>query len=78
MITIAILIFVAGLVYAVIRITTPKAPDKAQNYTLDERYNAAKVEKQKEIDRILEKINKKGIASLSSHEKELLDDYSRN
>lgn len=75
----AIVLFVAGIVYAVIRITSPKPMHaKEQNYTIDEKYNAAKVEKQKEIDRILEKINKNGVQSLNSREKQLLDDYSKN
>lgn len=75
----AIVLFVAGIVYAVIRITGPKPMHaKEQNYTIDEKYNAAKVEKQKEIDRILEKINKNGVQSLNSREKQLLDDYSKN
>lgn len=79
MMLVVIVLFVAGLVYAVIRITSPKLTHtKEQNYTLDEKYNAAKVEKQKEIDRILEKINKNGVQSLNSREKQLLDDYSKN
>jgi len=79
MITICIVLFVAGLIYAVMRITGSNVPHtKEQNYTIDEKYNAAKVEKQKEIDRILEKINKNGVQSLNSREKQLLDDYSKN
>lgn len=79
MMLVAIVLFVAGLIYAVIRITNHNASHtKEQNYTLDEKYNAAKVEKQKEIDRILEKINKNGVQSLNSREKQLLDDYSKN
>ncbi len=79
MMLVAIVLFVAGLVYAVIRITSPKSTHtKEQNYTLDEKYNAVKIEKQKEIDRILEKINKNGVQSLNSREKQLLDDYSKN
>ena len=45
--------------------------------TLDDRYNASKVETQKEIDRLLEKIHKKGYNSLSNKEKELLNEYSQ-
>lgn len=45
--------------------------------TIDEKYNAAKVNKENEIDAILDKINKKGINSLSTNEKEKLDKYSR-
>ena len=46
--------------------------------TIDDKYNAKKKAKQKEIDRILEKINSKGVESLTKQEKALLDEYSAN
>lgn len=46
-------------------------------YNIDQQYNAAKKEKQDEVDRILDKINKKGINSLSKKEKDILDEYSK-
>lgn len=46
-------------------------------YTADDQYNAEKVSRKKEIDRILDKIGKKGIDSLTSKEKALLDAYSK-
>ena len=46
-------------------------------YTVDDRYNAEKVEQQKELDRILDKIARKGMGSLTRKEKEMLDAYSR-
>lgn len=45
--------------------------------TLDDRYNASKVETQKEIDRLLDKISKNGYKSLTKREKELLNEYSK-
>jgi membrane associated rhomboid family serine protease len=45
-------------------------------YSVDHKYNEEKVTKQKEIDKILDKINKKGIESLSSKEKEKLKQFS--
>ncbi|HWB26381.1 MAG TPA: rhomboid family intramembrane serine protease [Chitinophagaceae bacterium] len=48
-----------------------------KNYTLDQRYNMDKIDKQKEIDRILDKINRSGIKSLTPKEKQVLDEYSR-
>jgi membrane associated rhomboid family serine protease len=48
-----------------------------QFYNIDHRYNAQKADKQKEIDRLLEKIHKKGMSSLTKKEKEILADYSR-
>jgi membrane associated rhomboid family serine protease len=52
---------------------------KAQlaNYTLDQRYNAQKADKQREIDRILDKIHKKGMESLTSKERQMLKEYSK-
>jgi len=47
-------------------------------YTIDEKYNVEKNNRQQEIDRILEKINKKGMNSLSKEEKEKLEEYSRS
>lgn len=47
------------------------------NYSIDDRFNASKAEQEKEVDRILEKINKRGMASLTSKEKALLEHYSK-
>jgi membrane associated rhomboid family serine protease len=46
-------------------------------YSVDHRYNAQRVERQKEIDRILEKISSKGIKSLTRKEKEILEQHSK-
>jgi membrane associated rhomboid family serine protease len=48
------------------------------NYSIDHRYNEAKNKSQQEIDAILDKINKKGIDSLSKKEKEILKQHSNN
>lgn len=46
-------------------------------FDIDDRYNEEKVNRQQEIDRILDKIGRKGIDSLTPKEKQALDDYSR-
>ncbi len=46
-------------------------------YNIDQRYNAEKVDKQKELDRLLEKIHQKGMKSLSAKEKSTLAEYSK-
>ncbi len=46
------------------------------HYTIEDKYNLDKVSKQKEIDRILEKISKSGMSSLTKKEKDTLKDYS--
>ena len=51
--------------------------DKKQHYTIDHKYNENKVNKQKELDNLLDKISKKGIQSLTQEEKKKLDELSR-
>ncbi|MBE7174226.1 MAG: rhomboid family intramembrane serine protease [Williamsia sp.] len=48
-----------------------------EHYSIDHKYNEAKHVQQKEIDRILDKINSRGMSSLSKKEREDLDRYSR-
>ncbi|MBC7863193.1 MAG: rhomboid family intramembrane serine protease [Bacteroidia bacterium] len=48
-----------------------------KNYTIDHKYNEKKLNKQQELDRLLDKISSKGIDSLSSKEKEKLKEYSK-
>lgn len=48
-----------------------------KNYSLDQRYNMDKLDRQKEVDRILDKINRSGMKSLTAKEKKVLDEYSR-
>jgi membrane associated rhomboid family serine protease len=48
------------------------------HYSIDHQYNLEKTLRQKEIDRILDKISKHGIKSLSSKEKALLEAYSKS
>lgn len=54
-----------------------KAPKKTlQTYTVDDLYNEQRVNKEKEVDKILEKIHKRGIDSLTAKEKITLEEYS--
>lgn len=48
-----------------------------KNLTKDQKYNHIKVNKEKEVDRILEKIHQRGLKSLSNKEKKFLDEHSR-
>lgn len=43
----------------------------------DDKYNISKVEKEKELNRLLEKINKKGLQNLSAAEKKRLKELSQ-
>jgi membrane associated rhomboid family serine protease len=47
------------------------------NYTLDQKYNAERADQQKEVDRILDKIGRHGMKSLSKNERETLRSYSK-
>jgi len=47
-------------------------------YTVDQRYNIQKRSKEEEVDRILDKINRKGIKSLSQRERSLLKEYAES
>ncbi|TAH04129.1 MAG: rhomboid family intramembrane serine protease [Sphingobacteriales bacterium] len=51
--------------------------NQTYNYTVDDRYNAKEKNTQQEVDRILEKIHRKGINSLSRKEKEILEEFSK-
>ena len=46
-------------------------------YDIDDKYNNDKVKNQQKLDKILDKITKKGIKSLSKKEKKQLEEYSK-
>jgi hypothetical protein len=47
------------------------------NLTKEDKYNLTKRNKQEELDKVLEKIHKEGMNSLSDKEKRLLQEYSK-
>lgn len=51
--------------------------DKTKNYTIDDRYNAAKREREKEIDHLLSKMGKNGIDDLSEKDRKRLNELSQ-
>lgn len=52
-------------------------PNKEKNYTIDNRYNAAKREREKEIDLLLSKMGKNGVNDLSPKDRKRLDELSK-
>lgn len=50
---------------------------KHHTYTIDQKYNIQKKHKQEELDELLDKINKRGIHSLSQKEKDRLKELSK-
>ena len=53
------------------------SPKKDKNYTIDDRYNSEKLERQKEIDHLLSKMGKNGIADLSEKDRKRLEELSK-
>ena len=53
------------------------SPKKDKNYTIDDRYNSEKLERQKEIDHLLSKMRKNGIVDLSEKDRKRLDELSQ-
>lgn len=53
------------------------SPKKDKNYTIDDRYNSKKLERQKEIDYLLSKMGKNGIEDLSEKDRKRLDELSQ-
>ncbi|GGP04092.1 hypothetical protein GCM10010992_15020 [Cloacibacterium rupense] len=51
--------------------------DKTKNYTIDDRYNAAKREREKEIDHLLSKMGKNGIDDLNEKDRKRLNELSQ-
>ncbi|THU34076.1 rhomboid family intramembrane serine protease [Niastella caeni] len=80
-----LLIAVPTLVFIYLIITRPHIlmidnlffKTHTDHYSIDHKYNETKANQQQEIDRILDKISKRGINSLSQKEKKMLKDYSK-
>lgn len=53
------------------------APSKDKNLTIDQKHNAEKREREKEIDQLLNKIGKKGVNDLSEKDRKRLDELSK-
>jgi hypothetical protein len=49
----------------------------SNSLTIDNKYNIQQTNKQQELDKILDKINKKGMKSLTAKEKQALEEYSK-
>ena len=46
-------------------------------YSIDHEYNVRRADQQQEVDRILDKISRSGMGSLSRKEKRVLKEYSK-
>ena len=54
-----------------------KSRNQNRYFDIDHKYNEDKVNKQKELDRLLDKISREGIGSLTEKERKKLDEYSK-
>lgn len=53
------------------------SPDKTRNYTIDDKFNSEKRDREKEIDELLSKMGKNGLDDLSERDRKRLDELSR-
>ena len=53
-------------------------PEKEKNYTIDDKFNSDKREREKEIDRLLSKMGKNGVNDLSAKDRRRLDELSKH
>ncbi len=53
------------------------SPNPEKNYTIDDRYNAEKRAREKEIDALLSKMGKNGIEDLSEKDRNRLNELSK-
>jgi membrane associated rhomboid family serine protease len=80
-----LLILVPSVVFVYVIITRPEVLfvdnlfHKTQKdfYSVDHEWNARRADQQEEVDRILDKISRSGMGSLSRKEKQTLRDYSK-
>lgn len=52
-------------------------PDEERNYTIDDKFNSEKRDREKEIDHLLSKMGKNGVNDLSAKDRKRLDELSR-
>jgi hypothetical protein len=52
-------------------------PDREKQYTIDDQFNSDRREREKEIDRLLEKMGKNGIEDLSKKDRNRLEELSK-
>jgi membrane associated rhomboid family serine protease len=81
-----LLILVPAVAFVYIIITRPEVlwvnnlfyKTQQDFYSIDHEYNVRRADQQQEVDRILDKISRSGMGSLSRKEKRALKDYSKN
>ncbi|HEY8936237.1 MAG TPA: DUF6576 domain-containing protein [Cyclobacteriaceae bacterium] len=78
-----LLILLPAVIFIYLIITRPdffyldELFQKRRNYTIDDEYHAQKRHKEKELNKLLDKINERGMDSLTDKEKEKLKELSQ-
>ena len=75
-ITVPAVTFILFIIYKPQALFVDNVFYKNQDLTIEDKYNLGRINKQKELDRLLDKIHNKGIGSLTKKEKEMLKEYS--
>jgi membrane associated rhomboid family serine protease len=75
--TILFIVILATKPHLLLIDTSKKQSEFMKNYNQDQRFNAERNQRQQEVDRILDKINRTGAGSLSEKEKETLKNHVR-
>ncbi len=76
-------ILLPGIILIIIMVRKPDLilidkSTQVRQFTVEDRYNMSHNDQKQEVDRILEKINRSGINSLSKRERQILDEYSNS
>ena len=71
------LLVVGGLIYLFTR-RSPEPRFDTGDYSIDDRYNAGRKLRQEEVDRLLEKVARKGMHGLSERERTLLKEHAES
>jgi hypothetical protein len=71
------LLVIGGLVYLFTR-RSKSIADAETPYTADDRYNFERKQRQQQVDRLLEKVARKGMSGLSEKEKKMLREHAQS
>lgn len=80
-----LIVFIPSVVFIYLIISNPYIlliennffnSNRKKYYSIEDKYNEKKINKQKELDKLLDKISKKGIKSLTENEKQKLEELS--
>ncbi|RYY89828.1 MAG: hypothetical protein EOO15_05050 [Chitinophagaceae bacterium] len=67
---------VGALIYLFTR-RSPEPSLEAGDYTVEDRYNVGRKLREEEVDRLLEKVARKGMSGLSEKEKQMLREHAQ-